>query len=122
VVVARNHQNDKVWLEYFQKIKTQCPWSLRAYLQGQIDFQNWPPQGPIPSLGHYQARIWLCDLTTADLERLCDQLDSQDLEDEWLFSYPSYGQFAAPYTCLIQQNRQRLQDLRLKLGEFTGNQ
>jgi hypothetical protein len=36
-------------------------------------------------------------------------------EDEWLFSYPKYGEYATPVKVLIQQNRARLSQLRTQL-------
>jgi hypothetical protein len=33
-------------------------------------------------------------------------------EDEWLFSYPGYGDYATPVKVLIQQNRAQLNQLR----------
>jgi hypothetical protein len=36
-------------------------------------------------------------------------------EDEWLYSYPGYGDYATPVAVLIQQNRKRLEDLRNSL-------
>jgi hypothetical protein len=40
-------------------------------------------------------------------------------EDEWLFSYPGYGDYATPVPVLIQQNRNELNQLRQKLNEET---
>jgi hypothetical protein len=49
-----------------------------------------------------------------DVIEIANSLNHGD--DEWLYSYPSYGEFATPVTVLIQQNRAMLSDLRQKLG------
>jgi len=122
VVVVRNPQNDDKWLEYFRSIREQCPWSLAAYLQGQIDFQNWSQDQPVPDLGDFLARIWIIDQPEALIESLCDQMDQLDPNNEWLFSYPGYGEWAAPYPILIQQNRSHLNRIRRKLEVFNSIQ
>jgi hypothetical protein len=50
---------------------------------------------------------------TETVEALCQGLDYGS--DAWLFSYPGYGQWATPMPVLIQQDRAKLESLRLKL-------
>lgn len=106
---ARNHQSVD-WAEYYYKIRQQCPWSWNAYRQGLIDVQPW--QGQVQPLGLFQARVYICEETDSALELLAQSLDHG--EDEWLFSYPGYGEFATPVSVLIQQNRRTLAEIRSK--------
>jgi hypothetical protein len=107
------------WSEYFKGISKQCPWSYQAYTQGLIDITEYRE---ILSLDTYEARIYIVDISNAELEQLAEQLDSNDDKNEWLFSYPGYGMFATPVKVLIQQDRKRLQDLRSKLDAYTQSQ
>lgn len=98
------------WQQYFSSIKTQCPWSLPAFVKGEIDIQHY--QGHIQALGNYRARMYLMDCDTGSLEALAESLDSEDTEYEWFFSYPGYGRYASPVPVLIQQSRAELDQLR----------
>jgi hypothetical protein len=102
---------DVNWEGYFLKIKQRCPWSWAAWHRGLVDIvkynKNWKP------LGVYQARIHIVKLNKRRLKKLCKQLDQG--EYEWLWSEPSYGKYATPVACLIQQDRQQLNDIRKRL-------
>ena len=113
---ARSHQSVN-WLEYFESIQRECPWSLRAYKQGAIAIENWQDTDRLEPLGNLQARIYIVDYPDNIVEAMAEELDCNDLECEWLFSYPGYGEFATPVKVLIQQNRQQLNDLRNRLSE-----
>lgn len=104
---AKSHQNVN-WYDYFKSIRVECPWSYAAYLKGQIDIRDYT--GSVLPLGPYAARVYLVNAPNETVEALAAGLDHG--EDEWLFSYPGYGDFATPVAVLIQQNRQRLKELR----------
>lgn len=104
---------DVDWKAYFESIQTQCPWSIQAYLKGQLHIQQY--QGLTQPLGQFTARILVVDLEPSELEALCEQLDQDDTECEWLFSYPGYGPWATPVSVLIQQSRSQLEALRSRL-------
>ena len=106
-----NHQSVD-WYHYFKSIREQCPWSYSAYLKGEIDIR--PYTGEILPLGLYQARVYIVDQGDDAVAALAQALDQG--EDEWLFSYPGYGEFATPVAVIIQQNRQTLRLLREKLN------
>lgn len=110
MVEANGHQNVD-WLSYFKSIRRECPWSLRAFQRGQIEFTHYT--GEIWPLGELEARIYIIEEDTESIEALAAGLDYG--QDAWLFSYPGYGPFAAPVAILIQQNRQRLEELRTQL-------
>ncbi len=104
---ARNHQSVN-WLEYFTSIQKECPWSLAAYVKGEIDIVPW--EGYALPLEGYQARMYTIDAEDHVVERLAQALDQG--ECEWLYSYPGYGPFATPVKVLIQQDRETLTRLR----------
>ena len=107
---AKSHQSVD-WRNYFKSIRTECPWSYRADQQGLIDITPW--QGEVIPLGTFQARVYLIEASDQEVEALASALDHG--EDEWLFSYPGYGDYATPVSVLIQQNRKQLNDLRSRL-------
>ena len=81
-----------------------------AWLKGRIDIQTW--RGIIDPLRDYEARIYIVDISTEALEKFAEILDELDPVNEWLFSYPGYGEYSAPVKILIQQDRARLNQLR----------
>ena len=113
---ARSHQSVN-WLEYFESIQQECPWSLKAYKQGAISIEHWHDTDTLEPLGNYQARMYIVDYPDSIVEAMAEELDCDDQESEWLFSYPGYGEFATPVKVLIQQNRKQLNDLRTRLSE-----
>jgi hypothetical protein len=96
------------WSSYFKHIRTECPWSYSAYTRGLIDIVHY--KGDILPLGPYQARVYIVDLDAVQVEALAKALDYG--LDEWLFSYPGYGDWATPTAVLIQQNRAELNQIR----------
>lgn len=88
-----------------------CPWSLPAWQQGRIDIVT---TRTIRPLGNFSARIYILDLTRRRLKKLCKRRDHG--ADEWLWSEPRNGAYAAPVACLIQQDRATLTRLRNKSG------
>ena len=111
---AKSHQSVN-WLEYFESIQRECPWSLRAYLQNKIEILEWSTISEILPLGVLDARMYIVDYPDVVVEGMALELDTNDPESEWLFSYPGYGEFATPVSVLIQQNRKQLNDLRSRL-------
>ena len=109
--MVKNHQSVD-WLSYFQSIRTECPWSLRAYEQGLIDIIDY--DGHARPLGDYSARVYIIRAPNETVEAICAGLNYG--QDEWLFSYPGYGPFATPVSVLIQQDRTTLKNLRTQLG------
>ena len=113
---AKSHQSVD-WLAYFKSIQGECPWSYAAYVKGLIDIVPWHDHKVIPLLDQYQARMWLVDYPNTIIEAMAEELDSLDLQHEWLYSYPGYGDYATPVPVLIQQDRKTLNDLRSKLQD-----
>lgn len=112
--MAANHLSVD-WYTYFKSIRHECPWSTKAYLEGKIDICEYT--GDIKPLGDYEARVYVINAPNETVEAICHSLNYG--KDEWLFSYPGYGPFAAPVSILIQQDRERLRILREKLDAST---
>jgi len=108
---ARSHQSVN-WLEYFESIQQECPWSLAAWRKGLIDIVEY--QGQRIPLGLYSARMYVLSAPDSTVTAIAQGLDYDDQECEWLWSYPGYGEFATPVSVLIQQNRKTLEQLRSK--------
>ena len=106
VVVADHLSVD--WYSYFKSIRRECPWAYTAYLNGKIDIVEY--QGSAIPLGNYSARVYVINAPDETVEAICAGLNYGS--DEWLFSYPGYGEYAAPVKILIQQDRTRLNQLR----------
>ena len=70
----------------------------------------------IAGLGAYSARMYVMDYPNNIVEAMATELDTQDTDCEWLFSYPGYGDYATPVSVLIQQDRSTLTKLRSQLG------
>jgi hypothetical protein len=110
--VVKSHQSVD-WLHYFKSIRRECPWSYAAYVRGHLDITDYT--GEILPLGKYAARVYVIADSSCDVEALAQALDHG--EDEWLFSYPGYGEFATPVSVLIQQNRAQLAELRAEQNQ-----
>jgi len=113
VVKAKSHQSVD-WLEYFESIQKECPWSLRAYRLGKIDIVLY--EGQTLPLGDFHARMYVISAPDATVQALADMWDRSDPDCEWLYSYPGYGEYATPVSVLIQQDRTTLKNLRTSLG------
>jgi hypothetical protein len=101
------------WEEYFYNIRQQCPWSWAAWQRNEIDITRW--QGTVIELGNYQARIYTVNLNRRRLKKLAKLLDN-DIICEWLWSEPNYGPWATPVSVLIQQDRNKLNQIRKQLN------
>lgn len=110
--MVKSHQSVD-WHSYFEHIRKECPWSWSAWQQGQIDIVEY--QGRKLPLGQYQARMYVLYSEPNIITAICQAFDYEDNQDEWLYSYPGYGEWATPVGVLIQQNRQQLQNLRTQL-------
>ena len=110
--MVKSHQSVD-WEQYFYSIKRQCPWSYAAWQQGEILVRRLGQPQP---LGEYQAIVYVSGLNRRKLKKLCAKLNTSK-ECEWLWSHPTYGPYATPLPCLIQQNRQVLDEIRAKIRD-----
>lgn len=105
---------DVDWIGYFESIRTVCPWSLSYSLQGLIDIKTEFEPEP---LGGYAARIYLLpSRKPAWVKRKAAKMEATRPNELWFFSYPGYGKNATPITVLIQQDRNQLESIRIKLN------
>lgn len=111
MALVKSHQSVD-WLAYFESIQTECPWSLPAYRAGAIGIEDWSSTNVILPLGDLKARVYVVALPNSIVQAMAEELDSQDIHCEWLFSHPGYGDYATPVPVLIQQDRAELQRLR----------
>lgn len=116
--LVKSHQSVD-WYAYFKSIRSECPWSYSAYLKGEIAIENWTDTDTIQPLGLYKARMYIVDYPNNIIQAMAEELNCDDLDCEWLFSYPGYGKFATPVKVLIQQNRKELNDLREQQNAHT---
>lgn len=101
-----------IWLEYFDSIRSVCPWSFPAYAKNQIDIKPFFDYQP---LGDYLARVYIYHLKSQELAEMMERLNEEYPEEEWFFSHPSEGGHSAPFPCLIQQNHEYLENIRKHL-------
>lgn len=102
------------WFSYFESIKTECPWSRRAWANSLIDIESWGK--PVTDLQQYQARIWIYPTKPRLLKKTTEKLNSQRLHELWLWSHPKYKQYSTPVAVLIQQDRNHLETIRKNLN------
>jgi hypothetical protein len=104
----------KLWQDYFQSIKTVCPWSWVALRRGSIDLQPW--QNYTVDLRSFEARIYTTqNLKPRHLKKITKKLNQTRTEEEWLWSHPRYQNNSTPVPVLIQQDRSRLQSIRQQI-------
>lgn len=118
--VRKNQVEEADWQEYFTRIQRWCPWSYQAYTKGKIEFRRYQGQFDF-TLGEWEARVWLVDRKPRLLKKWHKHLNLEDPRNEWLWSHPQYGGLSTPQPCLIQQPRQRLQELRAKSNIYSDN-
>ena len=103
-------RSNPLWDEYFSKTQEECPWSTQAWQKGRIAISEW--QGSPEKLEPYAARIYTLKGTRRLIIHLCERLNKIYPEDTWFWSHPDDGHLSTPVPCLIQQNKQHLEDIR----------
>ncbi len=103
------------WLDYFNSIKTVCPWSWAAIKKDRIDIVNW--HDGVKELKQYEARIY-CALkyNPRQLKKISNRLNEIRPNEEWLWSHPKYNYNSTPIPVLIQQDKARLNYLRQEIN------
>lgn len=104
--------NDKeLWANYFQSIRTVCPWSYSAWKRNKIEIVLW--NGEAEGLNGLEARVHVVYRSTPRLLKKIEQRMNRNREfEEWLHSHPSFGINSTPVPVLIQQDREGLQRAR----------
>lgn len=104
------------WEEYFNSIRSVCPWSITAWRKQEIQITNW--HSHILELGSLQARVYVAPKhNPRQLKKMSDRFNAQRPNEEWLWSHPSYKHHSTPVPVLIQQDRAKLLHIRSKLND-----
>ena len=102
------------WKQYFETIKTVCPWSHAAFKRAAVDFTLW--RGTISPLGNWEARLYLAPRhNPRQLKKMAARFNIQRPTEEWLWSHPRFGNYSTPVPVFIQQDRSRLEMIRFSL-------
>ena len=101
-----------IWLEYFDSIRSVCPWSFPAYAKNQIDIKPFFDYQP---LGDYLARVYIYHLKPQELEEMMERLNDEYPHETWFWSHPKEGGHSAPFPVLIQQDTKYLESIRSHL-------
>jgi hypothetical protein len=102
------------WQHYFESIRSACPWSYTAWRRGAIAITLW--RGIITPLGSWKARLYLAPKhNPRQLRKMSERFNRERPEDEWLYSHPRFGVNSTPVPCFIQQDRQKLENIRLNM-------
>src|SRR5210317_388911 len=104
------------WDQYFKDIRPVCPWSYTAWKKNQIKIKEWT--GEWEHLNDYQAIVYIVpNINRRRLKKLCKRVNVVP-KYVWLWSEPSYGDYAGPVHILIQQDREKLYEARLSIGYY----
>lgn len=102
------------WRAYFYSIRESCPWSWRAWQQGDILICDYD-QG-YRLLQQYQAIVYITGRPARQTKKFAKKWQCLYPHLEFLVSAPEYGPNGTPEPVIIQQDLQTLRNLRDKLG------
>jgi len=124
VLKAKVAKEDKTWAKYFAKIKQVCPWSynlMDKILVVQTPENCIPTWSSIFKASKHEAFVYKFPKANPQwLINKCEELNAQQTYSEWLWSHPSEGGDSTHIPVLIQQDREKLTDLRKKVGYQNG--
>jgi len=116
-------KEDKTWVEYFTKIRKVCPWSYNSMdkiLVWESPHNCFNTIRKLYSSTKFEAFVYTFPEKSAEwLESQCVLLNDSALCEEWLWSHPDADSGDGNSThigCLIQQDKQKLSELREKIG------
>ena len=111
-----------VWLWYFRKIKTVCPWSYKSFIAGTTNIVPFKLDTLIENESNWNEQPWEVIIYTMGENYTLDDMDSivekrNEVQNtcEYLWSHPSFskgGKNQTPKPVIIQQDRARLMELR----------
>lgn len=114
------------WAEYFDSIKQSCPWSGQYYKMSKILFVETTPvcldtYAKLFPYTDYEAVVYKWpDASVEWLQTMCNGLNDT-YDTEWLWSHPAEGGESTPCPVLIQQDAEKLAQLREKIGYVDEN-
>ena len=113
-------KEDSTWVKYFARIRNVCPWSYKL-MDSILIWDN--DEGSLNTIAatfrqsKMEAFVYVMkDKTANQLSDMCDVLNNKHKESEWLWSHPDEGGDSTHVPCLIQQDRQKLTQLREAIG------
>tara|TARA_R100000734_G_C3298233_1_gene89181 strand:- start:95 stop:475 length:381 start_codon:yes stop_codon:yes gene_type:complete len=121
VVLKGKVVNEDKWAKYFASIRKVCPWSLKAFMKDKILFVETTPvcldtYAKLFPYTDYEAAVYKWPTASVEwLETLCAGLNEQ-YDTEWLWSHPDEGGNSTHIPVLIQQDAEKLAELREKIG------
>lgn len=117
------------WLAHYERIRSVCPWSYRAFVSGKIItipysdttfktfacvFDGCKDDNGVET----DCFVYVCtDKSVEWLSAKVEEMDALYPSQEWLYSTPDDDDGnAAPVPILIQQRKAQLTELRNKIG------
>ncbi len=125
--MAKNGAEDNtpgymVWLNYFRSIKHVCPWSYKSFIAGTTNIVPYDPEILVLNEINWGTEPWEViiylvgdDLTLEEIDKIVESRNNLQNKCEYLWSHPSFtkgGNNQTPVAVIIQQDRQRLEELR----------
>lgn len=110
-----------IWLDYFRKIQYVCPWSYESFVQGKTKIVPFDSDLVTLMEMNWNIEPWevilyvVSNLTLEEIDNFVARRNDSQEKCEYLWSHPSYskgGNNQAPVPVIIQQDRQRLMELR----------
>ena len=111
-----------VWLNYFRSIKHVCPWSYKSFIAGTTNIVPYDPEILVLNEINWGTEPWEViiylvgdDLTLEEIDKIVESRNNLQNKCEYLWSHPSFtkgGNNQTPVAVIIQQDRQRLEELR----------
>tara|TARA_R100001460_G_scaffold90344_1_gene131916 strand:+ start:130 stop:513 length:384 start_codon:yes stop_codon:yes gene_type:complete len=122
---AKVAKEDSEWVKYFARIRNVCPWSYRlmdSILVWENDETCLSTIACLFPKTKFEAFVFVYKNKTAkQLEQLADKMNSKYTHSEFLWSHPNEGGDSTHVPCLIQQDRDKLTQLRENLGYVDEN-
>tara|TARA_Y100001937_G_scaffold44400_1_gene62514 strand:- start:1859 stop:2233 length:375 start_codon:yes stop_codon:yes gene_type:complete len=113
-------REDSTWVKYFARIRKVCPWSYKlmdSILIWDNDESNLNTIAVTFKQSKMEAFVYVMKNKTAkQLSDMCDMLNKKYDHSEWLWSHPDEGGDSTHVPCLIQQDRDKLEQLREAIG------
>jgi len=127
VLKAKVAKEDNTWAKYFASIRGVCPWSYN--LMDKILIVQTPENcmktwSSVFRASKYEACVYkFPEANPQWLINKCEELNAAQEHSEWLWSHPeadSGDNTSTHIPVLIQQDREKLTELRKKVGYTDG--
>ena len=122
---AKVAKEDSEWVKYFARIRNVCPWSYRlmdSILVWENSIKCLNTIAVLFPATKFEAFVYTYkDLSPSQLEKLADKMNSKYTHSEFLWSHPDEGGDSTHVPCLIQQDRDKLTQLRKSIGYVDEN-